>query len=335
MENRIIVDMVSSILSDKVNRPKWEKAYLRYANNILANQARYTAARKCFRLPKPMYKYSSITMASNTPEFDIRVQGQSIGCIKVRNGIPYLDVTQEKAKKTAEHFKLPNIPIDYKNWSTSEQAKQFRKLFSGKKFGKLKSEEHKVENLLLAEFAKRLRTDNKQLCNIQPVKLSECFFQLTTPLKASTHDPSFSMNSKGGATGGGIDILARVKHSPTQNRLAVIELKDENKESESQEKVMHQALIYATFIAHLLRSESAKKWWEVFQMKDSVDKTIELDVITLMPKGDSSEGLLEPIVIESLNTTLYPMTLYYEVNTVGELTGFSGTLLNTIYKAGM
>ena len=138
------------------------------------------------------------------------------------------------------------------------------------------------------------------------------------------------MNKKGGATGGGIDIMARIKHSASDTRLAIIELKDDNNNSEPQKDVMIQALSYATFIAHLLRSKAGNKWWNLFNFSGSVPDALNLDVVSLMPKGSSAEGCLVPIRIDALNVVLTPYTLYYEINDKGQITGFSGTLLNEI-----
>lgn len=334
MDNRTIVETVNRILSESINIEKWGKAYVRYADSIKRNSTRYADARKLFRLPKPMYSYSSISLASSTLKYDIRAHGQSIGTIQVKDGVPFLDVPDKKAKKTEEYFGLPYFPIIQKDWSSSKEAAMFRAMFRNWEYKKLKSEEHNIENLLLAEFAKGRRSDNKILCNIQPVQLSNCFFQLTTPLKASTHVPSFSMNDKGGATGGGIDMLARIKHSPAETRLAIIELKDENNKDEPQKEVMLQALSYATFIALLLRSKSAEKWWNLFGFSGQVPESLDLDVITLMPKGCSEEGEKDSITIAPINVTLNPMTLYFEIDSKHNLQGFSGTLIESIYLAG-
>ena len=331
MDNNSVVEAVNMLLTDSINHEKWEQAYQRYANNLMTNKDNYSAARTKFRMPKPMYAYSSITMASNSSSFDIRVHGQSVGSLHVKKEDDvFLDVSPEKAAHTKEYFHLDYFPVESQKWAISKEAKRFRSMFKDKNFGRLKSEEHRIENLLLAEFSKRLRADGKLLCNIQPVKLSNCFFQLTTPLKASTHSPSFSMNKKGGATGGGIDIMARIKHSASDTRLAIIELKDDNNNSEPQKDVMIQALSYATFIAHLLRSKAGNKWWNLFNFSGSVPDALNLDVVSLMPKGPSAEGCLVPIRIDALNVVLTPYTLYYEINDKGQITGFSGTLLNEI-----
>ena len=100
---------------------------------------------------------------------------------------------------------------------------------------KTKSPEHEVENALLEEFRKRIGAE-KILHNIQPILLHGNFFQMPTPLKASTHTPTYAQHS-----GGGIDMLARIKTKGTgHTRLCVIEIKDENKSSESQKAAMSQ-----------------------------------------------------------------------------------------------
>ncbi|MBR3449278.1 MAG: hypothetical protein IKH24_00385 [Bacteroidales bacterium] len=333
MDNSGVVEVVNQLLLDNDNHEKWVQAYQRYVTNLIANKDKYSEARKLFRLPKPMYAYSSITMASNSSMFDIRVHGQSIGSIQVKkNGKVILKVSKEKASHTHEYFLLQDYPIDNKEWGTSSEARTFRAMFKDKEFGKLKSEEHRIENLLLAEFSKRLRSDEKVLCNIQPVTLSNCFFQLTTPISASdhSHSPTFSMDRRNAATGGGIDILARIKHSAADTRLAIIELKDENTKTEPQKVVMAQALAYATFVAHLLRSKTGDKWWHLFKFSSNMPEVIKLDVVSLMPKGESEEGSLNPIFLSQLGVILTPHTLYYEADDKGRILSFSGTLLDHV-----
>ena len=153
-------------------------------------------------------------------------------------------------------------------WHT-QIASEYRSKFSiqkSTKETKIHSQEHRIENWMLAEFAKKTRKEGKLLCNIQPVRLGGKFFQLATPLSASNHGEKPKYSSQ---NGGGIDILARVNHTINRrdNRFAVIELKDENKLNEPQEVVMYQAISYATFLAKLLRSKSGKKWYSKFYKK--------------------------------------------------------------------
>ena len=168
------------------------------------------------------------------------------------------------------------------------------------------------------------------------MRLGGKFFQLTTPFKASTHKPTISLTTKDGANGGGIDILARVKHNHFGFHFAVIELKDENKDTECQESVMFQALIYATFLAKLLRSKSGKDWYNILRPLNSketdVPQELVIDVVTLMPSGNSKEGELKPIEIPDLHVTLCPYTLYYTKDQDGNPKDFDGTLSEAIKK---
>ena len=118
---------------------------------------------------------------------------------------------------------------------------------------------------------------------------------------------------------------------------------------------MYQALIYATFIAHLLRSRSGKLWWYIFKnhpskkdklkevidfddfakirkLLDDVPTPIDIDVVTLMPEGSSGEGSLEDIPLEELNITLHLYTLYYKEDQKGNPCEFVGTLVNELKK---
>ena len=136
-----------------------------------------------------------------------------------------------------------------------------------------------------------------------------------------------------GTNGGGIDILARVKHkNEFWFRLAVIELKDGNESREPQKEVMFQALTYATFIASLLRSKkSGRLWWKILRNSKhdaDVPKHLHLDVVTLMPgpRKPDEEGCLDDIWIGGLNVTFHLYTLYYTLDAQGDIASFSGTL---------
>ncbi len=88
--------------------------------------------------------------------------------------------------------------------------------------------------------------------NIQPVLMAKkARFQMPTPLKASEKGKiSYA------GVGGGIDILARVgKGSGNGTKLCIIEVKDEHSHKEPPKTAIKQALVYATFIRELLRSE--------------------------------------------------------------------------------
>ena len=88
---------------------------------------------------------------------------------------------------------------------------------------------------------------------------------------------------------GGIDIFTRVQ---TKDRLwhpCIIELKDENTESEPARKVIKQALAYTVFIRELLRDTNAgaDEWWKLFNMGrplPRLNESLELFAVCMMPK---------------------------------------------------
>ena len=343
--NQDIVDKTKQILADK--KPAWEKAYNRYANNIKANTKKYELNAKKFQVNAPLTVYSSIGKVmseKSTTAYDLRYAGQSVGEIHVNNeGKALLYVIDKQADYAKEHFGFEkSSQLNGVDWHKDETAVDFRKAYKADSTDKvsIKSEEHRIENFLLKEFAKKTRAEGKKLCNIQPVRLGGKFFQLTTPLTASKHEPKPALinenSDKPGVNGGGIDILARVKHSPIESRIAIIELKDENDDKESQEVVMTQALTYATFVAYLLRSESGKDWWNIFRNNSQTEKNVpqhlDLDVVTLMPEGTSKEGDLTDITIPEVNATLHLYTLYYKRDKDGNPDSFSGTLTEAIMK---
>lgn len=342
-KNQEFVKATSQILKDN---PEWESIYERYADFIIKNSGKYVSDSRLFQVNKPITVYSTIgkvISGSSNSCYDLRFAGQSIGKIEVNKGEKVcLSVSEEQVKHAKKIGFKSAIALNHVDWKTDKNAKEFRRFYYSQESTQniqIKSEEHRIENWMLREFSKRTRAEHKLLCNIQPVCLGSKFFQLTTPLKASTHKPEISLTSqRNGANGGGIDILARIKHQDNTNHLAIIELKDENRVSESQEVAMFQALTYSTFIAHLLRSSSGIKWWNIFREDYSTsqvksfnsNRPIELDVITLMPVGESTEGELDPIVLESLNVRLNLYTLFYNKDSNGNPSSFVGSLLDII-----
>lgn len=335
MTNEEIVTEAKQLLEKEENRQIWEKAYKQYAEGIIKNSSAYKDNAKLFQVNKPLVAYTSISKVTSdgkTTNYDLRFAGQSVGEVLVNNGEVYLHVSKPQADRADKKFGFKESKeLEKAKWH-SKDAINFRSFYSTKKSTdkiKVHSKEHRIESFLLKEFSKT-SSENKKLCYIQPVKLGgNFFFQQATPLQASDHKPSFS-----GATGGGIDILARVTHSDRKSRIAIIELKDENKRSESQKDVMTQALTYATFVAYLLRSESGRDWWNIFREnfkeEKDVPKKIDLDVITLMPEGTSEEGDLAEIRIPEVNATLHLYTLYYTKDANGNPDSFSGTLIKDI-----
>lgn len=350
MTNEEVVRITSEKL---ISHNEWRKAFKRYSDGISSNKNIYkgTAFFLKKELPSNMGNvriYSSINLAQQSSvEYDLRIYGQSVGAIVIKNKGDKNYELFLKIKKTHEvnnkkHLNLEtkaNPPRRLYKWDSEEAQTIFSSLinYSGKD-AKMHSEEHKLETLVLTDLAKKHKKSgkegNKRLTCIRPVVLGDVgFFQMRTPFKASKHSdkdyPKYSMSKKGAASGGGIDILARVQHKNCKWRLAIIELKDDNKRSESQPIVLQQALVYATFIAHLLRDKDCgDAWWNLFRNQDKdvlLDdkKEIAIDVITMMPpipcdkKGNPiyEECEMRPIPVPYIqNVTLYPSTIYIETN---------------------
>ena len=337
--NQIIQSTIDRLSENK----KWEERFQGYIHNIVINHQK--KRKRSFRKPDGLSLYSSV--GSNGKSYDLRFRGQSVATVK--------ETAAEKVKlspKSDANQKYFGLDLRKKvvDWDSTE-ASNFRSFFKKEslKFTtehpkadrkKTKSEEHRVENGLLREFSKQLGKE-KALCYIQPIKLYNLFFQMPTPLKASTHDPKQSEK------GGGIDILARIKPLKGISRICVMEVKDENKPAESQATAMSQAVTYAVFIAYLLRSKSGQHWWNFFMersltetkgkdvtTRNKVPKPLHIDVVTIMPQGTTEEFCDVDIPLDELDTTLHCHSLYYdkEVFQKNETFIFSGTYPNQLRK---
>lgn len=337
--NQIIQSTIDRLSENK----KWEERFQGYIHNIVINHQK--KRKRSFRKPEGLSLYSSV--GSNGKSYDLRFRGQSVATVK--------ETAAEKVKLSPKsdanqkYFGLDLRKEDV-DWDSTE-ASNFRSFFKKEslKFTtehpkadrkKTKSEEHRVENCLLREFSKQLGKE-KALCYIQPIKLYNLFFQMPTPLKASTHNPTYSER------GGGIDILARIKPLNGTSRICVMEVKDENKPAESQATAMAQAVTYAVFIAYLLRSKSGQHWWNFFMersltetkgkdvtTRNKVPKPLHIDVVTIMPQGTSEEFCDVDIPLDELDTTLHCHSLYYydDVFQKDETFIFSGTYPNQLRK---
>lgn len=325
-----IIYYVNVLLS---KNPEWKSRYKGYILNMEKTMTR--VSRRRFNKPEGLSLYSSVSRRDGKT-YDLRFDGQSVGEIEVNDKGGIRLIPKEKSNKEFFKEEYSELQMPKKvGWSSAE-ASIFRRFFRKKSREansiKLKSPEHQLENRLLKEFAKKTRAEGKVLCNIQPVRLYNCFFQFPTPLKASEHTPEYSCHR-----GGGIDILARVQSVDGNSRICVMELKDENKNNESQAEVMKQAAIYSVFIANLLRSESGSSWWNFIMNRGSKTKPVpeylDIDVVTVMPEGSTEEFCDRKIDLQDQSCTLHCHTLYYNrkdyIN--GKFT-FSGTYTSQIRK---
>lgn len=257
------------------NSEDWKERYAKYLKGTLRYKLDIAERRSKFHRWGGLSVYSNISKAyTNSSCFDIRCQGQSVAEIKVKkDGGVVLNITDKHSTNNKKYFTgYPETIISGEDikWDSPE-AKEFRQFFS-KLLTKQGHPEHRFENLLLKEFYKS-RGNEKSLTQIQPVTLvKDVFFQMPTPLSASGNEIKYA-----GSRGGGIDILARYKH-----HLTVIELKDEYKLSEGPDKVILQALAYATFIVELSKTECGDMFWELCGIRDPKNRKI-INVCILMP----------------------------------------------------
>jgi hypothetical protein len=302
MDYQETVNAVNDLLT---SNGEWEERYAGYTKKISKNKNSYEADRKKFHEWLPLYVYTNVgKLLVGTHEYDLRFFGQSVATIKV-SGKEVLISTEGKEKSNLKYFRIEN-KLNDRDWIGTE-AKEFRKAFKECKDSEAKSPEHHVENALLAEFRKRDKK-RKKLCNIQPVRLSGMFFQMPTPLTASSKDIKYATQY-----GGGIDILSRVKHLDNKTNLCVMEVKDENIGVEPPTKAMEQAVAYATFIARLLRSKSGNEWYKLFGFSGNVPEQLTIDVAVVMPANDIRNDNFEEEKLEVCkNTKLKLYALYFK-----------------------
>ena len=141
-------------------------------------------------------------------------------------------------------------------------------------------------------------------------------------------------------SGGGIDMLARIKtEGNCHTRLCVIEIKDENKASESQKTAMSQAITYATFVAKLLTEQP--DWMEFFMgHKTKRNRNsrcldhFDIEVVTIMPEGITETFENKVLEVPGTNFKLHCHSLYYNPQKFLETHNFefSGTFLAEIKK---
>lgn len=313
---------------------EWIPRYEGYLKDIWDNSDKNS---KDFNKPKGLSLYSTVADRNNLV-YQLRFRGQTVGKVRAEMSSVFL---KSEVPVDGKYFKDCPLKLEdkEKDWN-SKEARAFRSYFN-KLDGIIEthSAEHVVENLLLEEFRKKSSAD-KALINIQPVLLHGQFFQMPTPLSASGKELKYARK------GGGIDILARIKTKTNHSRLCVIEVKDENKSTESQRKAMSQAVAYAVFIAKLVTEQP--KWWEIFSDHPEEKGKIVLDkehieVVTIMPASNTETCEDEDYEIGDLGITLHCRSLYYDNNKYkaalnsskhsGEtMFEFSGTFLDEIKK---
>ena len=297
------IQITQEILSD--HQDEWEHRFVSYLKCTTQNIPEILKRRSKFHKWSNLSVYSTIGDAKDDkPKFDLRYQGQSVGSIVIENEKVMLCMspTQYKNNKDSKYFEgfpdfEPNDEDKYKYKWRGPEAKEFRRYFSTYP-EKKRHPEHRFENLLLKELSKK-SSSNKSFIGIQPITLGkDIFFQLPTTLSASGKEIKYSSN------GGGIDILAR-----RDGHLVIFELKDEYKPSEGPEKVMSQAVAYATFITELCKTEAAEYFWKLCGLNDT-EKRKEIYVSILMPDPGNGEIPYQGDVIEVPGSDMH-LKLHY------------------------
>lgn len=277
----------------------WILQYKEYAESILGNDShkKYSDARKKFHLSHPLHAYltiGKIKEPSQKISFDLRYLGQSVGTIEVMNEDVMLSVSEKQAASNKKYFGCLGEAFDYKAWDRSPEAKQFRAQFkNAKKLAGAESSvnpysvEHMVESALFSEFEKR-RSATKTLKRIQPVSFAGARIHMKTAVTANRAGINDTISLS--KTGGEIDCLCRRTIQPGVSRFVAIEIKDENKPSESFNAAMKQAICYAVFLRELLRSEAGEGWKTILGMGKQYTETIAIDAVVAMPQGVTKPG---------------------------------------------
>ncbi|MCR4849539.1 MAG: hypothetical protein K5920_11915 [Bacteroidales bacterium] len=293
MKQEEAITITQQVLRDHAN--KWQDRFAEYLEKTEKHIEAIKERRKKFHKWANLNVYYTIGRAkSNSHFFDLRYQGQSVGQISVsEEGNVLLHIDETQYKNNCNQNYLIGYPKDICRptnrqkgnetgegypWRTSVEAKAFRKYF-GTNPGKEGHPEHKYENLLLNEMSLKDGKE-KSFKNIQPITIKkDLYFQMPTPLTASGNTIKYSEGH------GGIDILARRKEG-NESTLTVFELKDEY---ENPEKVICQAIAYATFVVELCETKACKDFKKLCGLQKQELEKIYVSI--LMPDPD---GVSEP-----------------------------------------
>lgn len=337
---KIISDTRNLLCDFEMNTQQfWGDIYQKYIEMINLNKDFILTARKKFHVPAPFGCY--VTLGGLTREnkrikqidFSLRVCGQEVAIIRVQNSEkPKLYMDEKKCKDNRKYF-VQNESVEHPfqeeytgvDWKNSAKAKKIRKFFAELDFSVIKTHfpEHKIEFLLLKEFAKN-KKEEKAILFIQPLKIANSILPFTTVVSASGNEVKKG-GKNNGALGGGIDILARTRKG-NKSYLTVIEVKDENKDKEPPLKVFKQAVSYAVFIRELLRSSHGEDWWNFMGMSGKIPQSLVIRVACAMPKNKKLSAAVSDleqkrIAILGTEDFLEIHTIYFECNN-GKLENF-------------
>lgn len=266
-------------------------------------------AGKTFRVPEPLMAYINISKT-----LTLRFCGQIVAELSVENGVPKLCVNEKLAKNNKEYFCLDTQKCNV-NW-ISKEAKAFRKKFlslekNQKECNKIHSPEHQVETNLIRSMKGTGKKSGKKgtIKGYRPVLLFGLPFQMPVPISGSKGKPKHTNR-------GHIDILARTGKGKGA-KLSVWELKKPNISCSELEKAMQQAVIYATSLVLMLRSECGKGWYSFFEFSKDIPKELKVEAVVVvsepMPQ-DKFEKKVKEFTMERLKVekdTIIPRVVYY------------------------
>lgn len=267
----------------------WRETYAGYARDLLKNKDKMAEKRKTFRVYRPLCCYTTIgaIKGSGAFDFDLRYLGQSVGSIKVKNGVPQLTVSESKAGyfKYVVDDKGAEREIKDENWRAGKHVKSFRAHYKNLTGEVPRQQEHMVESALFSELEKKL-ADTKKLTGIQPITwISGARLHMETALRASDSSGPKLVDPTVSDRGGEVDVFCRMRYKGNRSRLTVIEVKDENKPNETFSVAIKQAIAYAVFIRELARSESGRDWMELWGMGNQPwEKGFTINAVAAMPK---------------------------------------------------
>ena len=264
----------------------WVGLYENYAKQMIKNKDAFLYARRKFRVRKPLHAYLTIGKAKDKSiQFDLRYLGQSVGTISVKGDNVLLSVSEKQDTNSKNSFGYTIGQLSNVDWKTNKNAKLFREFFGNDSNGLPRQKEHLVESALFSETEKNKSID-KTLCNITPVSYAGTRIHMKTAVTASgAKGGNIAISDKGGE----IDLLCRrsIKAGKGESRLVVIEIKDENKKTESFDLTMKQALAYAVFVRELIHSSAGEHWMELWGMKNQAKTDFIIECAVAMPKGQT------------------------------------------------
>ena len=288
MVNEELIKVIDKAIADTEkelnNNDEWKERFKGYATNILANKEKKEKMRGKLHQWEPLKFYTAIGDATKNPNelfISVRYLGQQVATVNAKDDGVYVYTDSNKDTINTSNKEYFNCDIRLEKeekckWD-SNKAKAFRKHFRKNEEGKPKSKEHRIESMLLAEFAKH-NAKNKKICGIQPIKIYKMPFQMASAISSSGEIKYGN---------GNIDILARIRDNDGSVKIVLFELK---KEYKPVKEVLRQATGYATFLSKLLHSESGDMWYEIFGFGGKVDSNLTIKVCSVMPENQKGES---------------------------------------------